>query len=97
MEHLYEFNEFGGTVSKELQELLTDILLEISDEGYDVTKQWFTTQDNLPYIMIEREGGMDYKSDVLKDVIERVNTVTRDYGWRLDVDAGARYYMLIFI
>jgi hypothetical protein len=105
MEHLKEFNEFGGSVSKELQDLLKDILLEVEDDGYDVTYQWHTTQDNLPYILIEPKGmgfayglsvdGVDY--DKIRDTVERVFEVGKDYGWKFDVDAMASYYMLIFI
>ena len=89
------YNEFGSDVSKDLQEVLKDIFLEIEDDGYDVTYQWYTLQDNLPYILIETTGnGIDY--DKIRDVVERINTVCSDMGWKLDVDSGSRYYQLTF-
>lgn len=98
---------------KEMRDEVSDVLLELEDEGYQVTFDPFVhsyQHDQSPYIYVmapidyivnnhisfDNDGKSNF-TDNIKDVINRIDVITRDYGWRIDVHSSNFSCAITFI
>lgn len=71
---------------KEMRDDISDVLLELEDDDYVVTFIPKADVDNCPFVHIlepvSKVGGFNLED--IKDVVDRIDTIARDYGWRID-------------
>ena len=73
---------------KEMRDEVSDVLLELEDEGYVVTFiPKAPDDDNCPYVhILEPNFKMDgFNLEDIRDVVDRIDTIARENGWRIDI------------
>lgn len=99
MKYLNTYKLFEKRLQDQLVETLEDILLEVTDIGYKVETQWYSSDDGFgyiynPYISIEPDKiNVDFEISDIEGVIERIKEVCKDrsintQGWKLEIDYG---------
>ena len=86
MKYLKKYNESLLQIEQPLMYDIYDISHEIRDLGYTVSYQWCAVDgDTNPYMLIEWVD-KPIKNEEVKDAVDRVVEVSRDYGWRHDIN-----------
>lgn len=73
---------------KEMRDEVSDVLLELEDEGYVVT---FIPKapdgDNCPYVHILEPSSKvnGFNLEDIRDVVDRIDAIARENGWRIDI------------
>lgn len=90
-------------LSKELRDEVSDVLLELEDLGYGVTFEPFadtstqTGDDTCPSIDILYTEKQEDIPDDVKEVIERITQISKDYGWVIDTWSHSFGVSVMFI
>jgi len=92
-------------VGQNLKDDIKDILLELTDMGYQFDAQWHKSTNNHPYVLIERSKlDWDEKNNKyvgfnhsdIKEVIDRIKDVAEEAGWEIEEDSGYSWVMITF-
>jgi len=86
MKYLKKYNESLLEIERDLMNDIYDISHEIRDLGYRVSYQWWAVNNDInPYMLIEWDS-KPIKNDDVKDTIDRIEELSKEYGWRVDIN-----------